>query len=569
MRDRVRPSATPRSGPTGRRAMGWLAAAGVVFATSGGACVGSIGDGDGAKTTAPPDHGLGEAPIRRLNRVEYDNTVRDLFGTTGTPSENWPGDAADSGFDNDVSGQAATADLLEQMMRSAESVAEDAVTRLDELLPCSTEGGDSAACGGEFIDLYGRRAYRRPLTSDERDRLTGILQWGLGRGDLKLAVRLVITAMLQAPAFVYRPELGGPIGADAGTEGVALEDHEIATRLAFMLTASTPDDALLDAADAGTLNTAEQIKPQAERLLASPGGRKNLEHFVEQWLPFARLASAVKASDQFPEFDDAMKVSLAEGTRRFVDDVVFDSSDGSLRELLSSNVVYVDAKSAPLYGLDPSGLGNDFTRVESGDPRAGILTQAGMMAALSDNYQSSPVARGKFIFQGLLCGAIGAPPANLAKAGVPPAPDPSKTTRERFAEHRDNPACSGCHALIDPLGFALENYDAIGRYRSTEADQPIDATGTVNLDGADVSFDGAVELAGYVADSELARTCFARKWFTFSFGRGDVTDDEATIATVGEAFGDGSVPLREVLVSLTQTYAFTHRPQATVEECSQ
>ena len=551
------------------RSIAWLMAAGAVGSATSASCVGSIGDDGGASKVTPVDHSLGEAPMRRLNRVEYDNTVFDLFGVSGHPSENWPADGTDSGFDNDVSGQSATSDFLEQLMRSSEAVADDAVTRLPDLLPCSTEGGDKAACGGEFIDLYGRRAYRRALSVDERDRLTSILEWGLGRGDLKSSVRLVIIAMLQAPAFVYRAELGAAVQTGDPLDGVELEDHEIASRLSYMLTASTPDDALLDAADAGALHTPEQLKVQAERLVGTAAGRKNLDHFFEQWLPFARLASAVKATDQFPDFTDAMKAAMAQGTQDFIEHIVFDSEDGSLRELLTANYAFVNDETAGLYGLDASTYGSDFQQVTLNEPRAGILTQAGMMAALSDNYQSSPVARGKFIYQGLLCGAIGSPPANLAKAGAPPPPDPTKTTRERFAEHRDNPACAGCHALMDPLGFALENYDAVGRYRTTEADQPIDATGSLELDGANVSFDGAVELAAYLADSDLARTCFARRWFTFAFGRGDVTDDESAIATVGDAFGDGSVPLRNVLVSITQTHAFTHRPAVSVEECSQ
>ncbi len=558
----------------GPGSLGWeslLSVAAISFCAATPACFGEIGGGGKGKP-GPPDHSLGEAPMHRLNRVEYDNTVADIFGVTGSPSQNWPADASDSGFDNDVSGQGATSDLVEQIMRSAENVADDAVTRLDDLLPCSTEQGDAAACGGAFIDLYGRRAYRRALSTEERDRLTGILVWGLGRGDLKSSVRLVIIGMLQAPAFLYRPELGGPLGAgSAGTgtaQGVALDDHEIATRLSYMLTASAPDDALLDASDSGTLHTSEQIKQQADRLLDSAAGRKNLGRFFRQWLPFTRLASAVKDAAQFPEFDDGMKTAMAEGTTDFVEHVIFDSNDGSLRELLTADYAFVNAKTAPLYGLDGSAYGADFVMTPLNEPRAGILTQVGMMAALSDNYQSSPVARGKFIYQGLLCQAVGAPPANLPQAGAPPPPDPSKTTRERFAEHRDNPACAGCHNLMDPLGFALEHYDAIGRYRSSEAGQAIDATGTVALDGVDVSFDGAVELAGHLADSDLARTCFARKWFTFGFGRGDVTQDEATLRAVSDAFGDGSVPLREVLISLTQTYAFTHRPAVSIEECA-
>jgi hypothetical protein len=469
----------------------------------------------------------------------------------------------DSGFDNDVNGQGATADLVEQIMRSAELVAEEALTHLDELLPCAAQsGGDAAACGKQFIETFGRRAYRRPLTDEDRQRLGDILAWGLSRGDLAMGVRLVITGMLQSSYFLYRPELG-PASPGGKGAAVALTDHELATRLSYLLVESCPDDALLDAADAGQLHTAEQIRMQAERLLGGPAGRRSIDHFFHQWMPFDRLSKAVKSPDQFPQFDDDMKAALAAG----IEHVVFDSQKGDLNELLTAGYVFVNAKTAPLYGLEGT-FGDAIEQATVTEPRSGLLTQAGMMAALADNYQSSPVARGKFVYQGLLCQSIGAPPANLPAAGVPPKPDPTKTTRERFAEHRTNPVCAGCHNLMDPLGFALENYDAIGAYRAKENGLAIDATGEIPLEGQEVKFDGALELSQYIAKSPLAQTCFARKWFTFAFGRGDVTDDADTIAELEKAFGDGTAPLREVLVAITQTYAFTHRPAADAEECT-
>jgi hypothetical protein len=285
-------------------------------------------------------------------------------------------------------------------------------------------------------------------------------------------------------------------------------------------------------------------------------------------MPFERLSKAVKSPDEFPEFDDAMKAAMADGTQAFIEYVVFDSQKGDLNELMTSPDVFVNAQTAPLYGLEGS-FGAKVQKSTPKEPRSGLLTQAALMAALADNYQSSPVARGKFVYQGLLCQTIGAPPANLPAAGVPPKPDPTKTTRERFAEHRTNPVCAACHNLMDPLGFALENYDAIGRYRATENGKPIDATGSVPLGGKDVSFDGALELSQYLATSPLAQTCFAKKWFTYAFGRGDVKEDADTIADLEKAFGDdGATPLRDVMVAITQTYAFTHRVAPEVEECT-
>jgi hypothetical protein len=543
-----------------------------VCAMSG--CVGRIGDMGAAGTTPvlPPnghvDRNVGPSPMRRLNRAEYNNTVHDLFGSTSSPASGWPADGADSGFDNDVNAQGPTDDLIEQVMRSAEQVATEATAHLATLLPCSSDASVSATtCGNQFIETFGRRTYRRSLTDDDRTRLRAVLAWGIGRGGLATGVRLVITAMLQSPHFLYRPEFGSPsLDANAAAGTVALDDIEIASRLSYLLLASSPDDALLTAAESHQLHTPEQLRTQAERLLDSAAGRRTLDHFFEQWLPFGRLATAVKSPTEYPTFDDATRTAMADGLRAFVQHVVFDSQRGGLDELFTANYAFVERHTAPLYGLSGA-FGDTLQQVTLREPRAGLMTQLGVMTALADNYQSSPVARGKFVFTQLFCQPIGAPPANLPAAGVPPAPDPTLTTRERFAQHRNDPNCSGCHALMDPLGLAFENYDAIGRYRSTENGRPIDASGEFANGTSTVTFNGALELSRYVATNPLARRCFAEKWFTYAFGRSDVMEDGPTLDAMAETLGDGTTPIRQFLIAITQRYAFTHRPVVTAQEC--
>lgn len=557
----------------GRGGVGWPGAIGaaslLLAAAAAGCVVGDLG-GDGGNEPPPGvvPAALGQAPLRRINRVEYDNTVRDLFKITSSPADAWPADGINSGFDNDISGQGATADLVDQMMRSAEQVADEATAKLDVLLPCAAQsGGDATACGTTFIEKYGHRAYRRALTQDDRDRLGKALSWGIGRGGLKTGVRLVITTLLQSPHFLYRPELGSP-AADASEKTLALTDHEIATRLSYLLLSSCPDEALLAAADKGEVHTLEQVVAQTARLLDSPAGHASIGRFFHQWLPFDRLSKAVKSPQLFPEFTEATKTAMADGTTAFLDHVVFDAKEGSLRELMTANYAFVNADTAPLYGLKGS-FGAKLEQATLKEPRAGLLTQVGVMAALADNVQSSPVARGKFIFQGLLCQPVGSPPANLPGAGVPPTPDPSKTTRERFDEHRKNPACASCHQVMDPLGFGLESYDAIGRYRATENGKAIDATGDLMLDGAHVSFDGAVELSKIVAESPLTRQCFASKWFTYSFGRPGGADDKATLAALQTSLAEPTSPLKQLFLAVTATTAFTRRNTPVLEACSQ
>lgn len=529
----------------------------LLIATAG--CVGKIGEGsndpqpNGPTTTnTPEDLTVGPAPLRRMSRLEYNNTVRDLFKGSLTPADDWPADGIDSGFDNDANGQGATADLVEQMMRSAEVVAADAVTRLATLMPCTMTSTDAATCGKQFIEQYGKRAYRRPLDDRDRALLASVLGYGLEHGGLKDGIRLVITAMLQSSSFLYRPEFNETLG-----------DYELATRVSFMLTASTPDDTLLAAADAGKLRDSSELRAHAERLLNSPAGRRALDHFFAQWLPFERLARTVKSPTEYPMFDEPMRAGMAEGARAFIQHVVFDSEKGDIGELLSANYTFVNNKTAPLYGL--TATGDALKKVTLTQPRSGLLTEAGIMAALSDNYQSSPVARGKFVYRDLLCQDIPPPPADLPAAGVPPPPDPSKTTRERFDVHRTNPACAGCHQFMDPLGFALENYDAIGRYRGTENGKAIDATGSVKIEGENVKFNGPVELSKYIAGSPLLRDCFSKKWFTYAFGRSSAVEDQATLAALGKQF-DGRI--REFILSTVLVRAFSHRPANKVPECA-
>jgi hypothetical protein len=509
---------------------------------------------------------LGQAPLRRINRTEYDNTVRDLFEITSAPAAAWPAEGITSGFDNDISGQGATADLVDQMMRSAEQVADEATAHLDVLLPCAAQsGGEEAACGTTFVEKYGHRAYRRPLTQDDRDRLGKALAWGMTRGGLKTGVRMVIMTLLQSPHFLYRPEIGTPDAADPTT--LALTDHEIATRLSYLLLNSCPDAALLAAADKGEVHTLAQVEAQTARLLDSPAGRATIGRFFHQWLPFDRLGKAVKAPDLFPEFTEETKQAMADGTQAFVDHVVFDSKEGNLRELMTANYAFVNASTAPLYGLQGT-FGASLELATLTEPRAGLLTQVGVMAALADNVQSSPVARGKFIYQGLLCQPVGSPPANLPGAGVPPTPDPTKTTRERFDEHRKNPACASCHQVMDPLGFGLESYDAVGRYRTTENGKAIDATGDLTLDGEHLAFDGAVELSKFVAESPLTRRCFASKWFTYAFGRPNGTDDAFTVDDLQKAFAEPTSPIKQLFLAVTRTAAFTRRNTPVLEACA-
>lgn len=539
----------------------------VLLALTATACVGVIGGADDGPSSGGSQSGgtnsgatpltLGQAPLRRLNHTEYDNSVRDLFGVDGSPSSAWPSDASDSGFDNDVSGQGATAELIEQMARSAEAVATQAATNLGQLMPCAADASaDPKACAASFIDKYAHRAYRRPLTDADRTRLNSVFAWGFQREGIATGLRLVIAAILESPHFLYRPEVGAAGAAPSGP-GILLTDHEIATRLSFVLTNSIPDQALLDAADAGQVHTSEQIRAHAERLLVTPAGRATVDSFFRQWLPFAQLATATKDASLFPQYDDETRSGMYDGMKAFVEHVVFDSPAGDVNELMTANYAFVNAKTAPLYGIDGV-TGTALQQATATGPRAGMLTQVGLLAALAKAGETAPIARGKFVYKQLFCGEVAPPPANLGNAGIPPPPDPKLTTRERYSQHRDNPVCASCHALLDPPGFALENYDAIGRYRAIENGQPVDASAQITIGRQVVSVNGAVDLAKFAATSPQFHACAANKWLTYTFGRTLGKDDQSAVDDVVVALQGGSGKIRDMLIAATQTYSFSH-----------
>ncbi len=503
--------------------------------------------------------------MRRLTRADFNNSVRRLFGVTSAPADSWPADSMSTGFATDVSGQGATADLVDQQLRSAEAVAVEVVARLATVLPCSTQTTVTPlACGTRFIDEFGPRVFRRPLTAADRARLISVLQWGLGRGDLKLAARLVTTALLQSPHFLYRPEVGGTPEDHEGVRVVRVTELELASRFAFGLTRTTPSAALMDAALAGELSTAAGREKWGRALLSSPEGRETVAAFFSQWLHLDRIDEATKLPEVFPSFDAAMRQSMKAGTSALIDSVVFESPVGSLKELYTAPFAFVDRRTAPLYGL--TGTFNDaLVKADvSSQPRSGLLSDVGLMSALASERETSPVARGVFIWERLLCQGVPPPPPDLDIK--PPPPDPGLTTRERFAVHRTSPACAGCHAAFDPPGFALENFDAVGRYRSTENGKPIDAVGTMTLQGVPRVFDGARDLGRLLGDEPQALRCFESQWFTYLFGRSGVGVDAHSLYALSQ--GEAATPIQQTLLTATTTSAFLYRPEVVVPECT-
>ncbi len=538
-----------------------------------GACTGTIGGGsDGVEPENIDDVAdrlcVVDTPLRRLTRFEYNNTVRDLLGDTTHPANVLPPEEEVQGFNNQAAALTVSDLLVEQYMKVAESVSERATQNLGELIPyCDAVTDGEASCASEFIRTWGQRAFRRPLEPDEIARLEALFAWALADAELGTfedGIQLVIQQVLQSPHFLYRPEFGAaePVEGDV----VQLTSWEMATKLSYMLWNTMPDDELFAEAEADGLQTKEAIEAQARRMLADPRARDAIRNFHKQWLLLNHMESVTKDAAIYPNFDTALLPLWEEEIQRMVEHVILES-DGRLQTMLTADFTFANATLAAFYGQDVVGSpsGDAFERV-SLDPtrRAGILTSAGLMGTHADLNQSSPVYRGKFVREQLLCDILPPPPNDLIIQ--PPELDPNKTTKEQFEEIGARDECAVCHNLMNPIGFLFEHYDGIGQWRDTQNGKDIDATGdVVQTDDLDGSYDGALELARALADSPQVAQCVTSQWFRFAYNRTVDAKDSCTVAILDEAFAASGYDIKELLVTLTQTNAFLYRRQVTAE----
>jgi hypothetical protein len=507
-------------------------------------------------TASAPSHEIhvGPAPIRRLNHVEYNNTLHDLLGDVSAPADHFPAQEKRLGFNNNAVALSVSPVLAEQYMLAAEAAAERAVTsHLAEIVPCDPLGDGADACERRFIASFGTRAYRRPPSDNEIATLTAIFNAGKAI-DFVTGVRLVIETALQSPRFLYRVELGAPPGP--GEAVARLDDWEMASRLSYLLWNTMPDDALLAAARAGTLRTPQEISAQVTRMVDDPRTRSKVSEFQDEWLRVDEIDAVQKESNVFPDFTPAVAALMRQETSRFLDYVVWEG-DGDLETILTAPYTFLNGPLAQYYGI-PGVTGDELVKTAV-DPtqRGGLLTQGGLLSLLSRANQTSPVYRGKFVREQLLCMELPPPPANLLIK--PPDLSATLTTRQRFAAHASDPYCSGCHRLMDPIGLGFENFDGAGRFRTSENGQPIDASGEVLESDVAGPFDGALALQGKLAASEQVRTCVATNWFRYGAGRDETEEDAASLALIHDRFAKGGHKIRDLIVAFTETDAFLYR----------
>jgi hypothetical protein len=476
---------------------------------------------------------------RRLTREQYAATVRDLLGDVGAASDKLPADDASDGLFVAPATLIVSPAWAENALTAAEEIARAAVARLDSLVPCKPADGE--ACARSFLQSFGKRAYRRPLASDELDGLLAVYRAGAGQGGFSRGIELTLQAILQSPSFLYRIELGQKQGSLPGA--VHLTPHEVASRLSYGLWGTMPDKELFDAADAGELSTPEQLRAQARRLVNDPRARRTFLAFAQRWFGIDHLDEVMKDPDRYPQYNEELAAAMKSEVATFLEKIVFDG-DGRFETLLTITDGFRDARLSSLYGSSP---------------RTGILTSVGLLTAHTVSDESAAIHRGKFVRERLLCTSPPDPPADLMVE--PPAPRPGATTRQRLIEHIQDPACQPCHEYMDPIGFGFENYDGLGRWRTSDQGKPVDASGKLTFTDVDGPFDGVSELAAKLAQSETVRDCVAGTFLRY-VAAPESTIDSCSQKKLRAVLAASNGDLRELLVAIAVTDAFQYRRDA-------
>lgn len=510
--------------------------------------------------TMPPANGeavpetAGEFVLRRLSNREYDQTLADLLKDTTRPAQDFPDDPeTETGYVAPTNVASLNAQYFSE---TADALADAAVMEGRVAVPCTPTAADETTCARQFITTFGKRAYRRPLLPAEVASLEALFKTARElQFEFKPALAQLVKAMLQSPNFIYHWELG-PTKGTPQNGVVALTQYQLASRLSYLLWETMPDDVLLAAADANQLSTPEQLEAQALRLLASPRAKSALDSFHTQWLQLQSLADITKSTAKYPAFTEEARPAVISETGEFAQAILTGSGEGTLKALLTAPYTFANQASAPLYGANASGTQLVKTDLNPAQ-RAGILTQTGFLAARADAIGSNPALRGITVFKKLLCGQLPAQPAVIPEVAAESA---NVSTRERFALHAQ-PACAGCHVQFDAYGFAFENYDGVGQFRSMDGGKPVDASGNVTTPGgAQLKFSNAVEMAQQLAASDEVQWCMTRQWFRYMLGRPDAATEKGSMQLAyNKAKATPGFSLRDLILTKVKSMAFRSR----------
>jgi hypothetical protein len=500
-----------------------------------------------AQCTGPQQ--LARVTIRRLNRAEYDNTIRDLVGVDFRPAKDFPADDVGHGFDNIGDVLTIPPLLMEKYLTAAEKVVEEALKQPASRKLLMPKAPREKGATPSNLKQFASRAWRRPATEDEVKRLLRFVQLAREQGDDQaVGLKMAYQAVLVSPHFLFRVELDRH-----GDKTGPLDDYQLASRLSYFLWSSMPDEELFRLAETNKLHEPATLEAQVKRMLDDKKAVALAQNFASQWLNLRNLSAFSPDPKRFPAFTPTLRTAMLRETEEFFLHVM--RQDRPLTDFLDGDYTFVNQELGRFYGLDGA-KGNTFEKVSlAGTPRGGILTHASVLAVTSNPTRTSPVKRGKWILENIL--------------GTPPPPPPENagelkeegelkgTMRQQLEQHRADPNCAGCHARMDPLGFGFENFDAIGAWRSSEGKHKIDAGGVLP-DGS--KFDGPVELRSILVKKKDAFTkTLTEKVMTYAIGRGTERTDRCFVEEIAANVAKNDYRFRQLILEIVKSDPFLKR----------
>ena len=506
--------------------------------------------------------------MRRLTHSQYNNTVRDLLGDQTRPASQFPPEDFIRGYKNQTEGQSIPPLLAEAYGSVAEKLARNVFRGGDRnrLIPCEAASAADRACSERFVGDFGRRVFRRPLTEAEVSHYNELFrQEARKTGEFLSGARIVVEAMLQSPNFLFRIERGldGP-----------WYPYEIATRLSYFLWDTMPNDWLFDQAGAGELNKPEQVEKAARRMLDDPRAVRSFDEFLAQWLRFDRVLHTIRDRRLYRNFSPELAASMTEETKRLFRHLVW--GDRNFMEFFTADYAFLSSDLASLYGIPAPDEEFAMVRFAPDSGRAGVLGQAMFHTVTSKPSDTSPTERGLFVRKHFLCQVVPPPPPGLNASLPPVTDDRPMTNRERLSVHLTSTTCASCHRLIDPIGFGLEQYDAIGQFRDkhyltiyptrdermkkiktkeTKYEMALDTSAEV-AGIPNSSFSTPKELGAILAGNRSCRKCVVRQLFRYAMGRHETKADRAVIDRVFENFEQSDFRFRELILLLVRSESF-------------
>ncbi len=534
-----------------------LGLAATLLCAAAAGCLGSIGEGgDRAGQPAKPlgeDFEPGQATIHLLTSAQLTNAYRAAFGEPLDVVLDLPQDDQLYGFTSIAAASRTISPVEAEKYEAAAYMVIDYVwsdpSRREAFVGCAP-ASVADLCVRDFVTSQGRRLWRRPIEASEATQLIDVgVSVEAATGDTWDALRYVTATMLQSPHFVFRIETGA---MDEESGFLKFTGWEMASRLSFLIQDVPPDDALLDAAERGELDTLEGVREHAARLVEEGAARAALVRFFRDFMNINRLDDIDKSPTLFPMLTDTLGESMRTEIERMFEDNVFDGG-GDFRQLFTTGETFVNEELAGLYGIDGV-TGGDFVPAAfpNAERRAGLLTTAGFLAMNAHKTATSPTHRGRFVRINLLCQDVPPPPPGVNTALEPPTGGAVETLRERLEQHRVDPACQACHALMDPIGFAFEHYDAIGMWRDLDNGLDIDASSEVE----GTAVDGGVEVGAVIAAMPEVAACVAQRFYQHANGRLDGRSEKAAVDQLADRFVASEYNFKRLVLDMVESDGF-------------